>query len=48
MGDALDPFDVEPGGTITFHSPAADDGFELDVPAKIQYITKLSEVTADA
>lgn len=48
MGDALDAFDVEPGGTITFHSPAADDGFELDVPAKIQYITKLSEVTADA
>lgn len=48
MGDALDPFDVEPGGTITFHFPAADDGFELDVSAKIQYITKLSEVTADA
>lgn len=48
MGDALEPFDVEPGGTITFHSPTADDGFLLDVPAKIQYITKLSEVTADA
>ena len=47
MGDALAPFAVEAGGSITFHHPKADDGFSIDVPAKIQYITKLSEVSAN-
>ena len=47
MGDALDPFAVEAGGSITLHHPAADDGFAIDVPAKVQYITKLSEVSAN-
>lgn len=40
-------FATESGGSITMHYPAADDGYTLDVPAKIQYITKLSEATAD-
>ena len=40
-------FATEPGGSITMHYPKADDGYTLDVPAKIQYITKLSEVTAN-
>lgn len=47
MGDALAPFAVEAGGSITLHHPKADEGFALDVPAKIQYITKLSEVSAN-
>lgn len=47
MGDALSPFAVEAGGSITMHHPKADDGFAVDVPAKIQYITKLSEVRAN-
>ena len=47
MGDALAPFVVEAGGSITFHHPKADEGFAIDVPAKIQYITKLSEVSAN-
>lgn len=47
MGDALSPFAVEAGGSITFHHPKADEGFAVDVPAKIQYITKLSEVSAN-
>lgn len=47
MGDALAPFAVEAGGSITLHHPAADDGFTIDVPAKVQYITKLSEVSAN-
>lgn len=46
MGDALAPFAVEAGGSITLHHPKADEGFAIDVPAKIQYITKLSEVSA--
>jgi len=40
-------FATEPGGSITMHYPKADEGYTLDVPAKIQYITKLSEVSAD-
>lgn len=44
MGNSLAPFAVEAGGSITMHHPEADDGFAIDVPAKIQYITKLSEV----
>lgn len=47
MGDALAPFSVEAGGSITLHHPKADDGLTMDVPAKIQYITKLSEVSAN-
>lgn len=47
MGDALAPFSVEAGGSITLHHPKADEGFAIDVPAKIQYITKLSEVSAN-
>lgn len=45
MGDALDPFDVEPGGSITLHHSAGEDGLELAGTSKIQYITKLSEVS---
>lgn len=44
MGDALAPFVAEAGGSITLHHPKADDGYEIDVPGKVQYITKLSEV----
>lgn len=44
MGDSLAPFSVEAGGSITMHNPKADEGFAIEVPAKIQYITKLSEV----
>ena len=47
MGDSLAPFAVEAGGSITLHHPKADEGFDIDVPAKIQYITKLSEVSAN-
>lgn len=47
MGDSLAPFAVEAGGSITLHHPKADEGFAVDVPAKIQYITKLSEVSAN-
>ena len=47
MGDSLAPFSVEAGGSITLHHPKADEGFAIDVPAKIQYITKLSEVSAN-
>lgn len=47
MGDSLAPFPVEAGGSITLHHPKADEGFAVDVPAKIQYITKLSEVSAN-
>nr|DAE37789.1 MAG TPA: collagen alpha 1(VIII) chain protein [Caudoviricetes sp.] len=47
MGDSLAPFAVEAGGSITLHHPKADEGFAIDVPAKIQYITKLSEVSAN-
>lgn len=47
MGDSLAPFPVESGGSITLHHPKADEGFTLDVPGKIQYITKLSEVSAN-
>ena len=47
MGDVLAPFAVEAGGSITMHHPKADEGFTIDVPAKIQYITKLSEVSAN-
>lgn len=47
MGDSLAPFAVESGGSITMHHPKADEGFTLDVPGKIQYITKLSEVSAN-
>lgn len=47
MGDALAPFAVEAGGSITLHHPKADEGFAIDVPAKVQYITKLSEVSAN-
>lgn len=47
MGDALAPFAVEAGGSITLHHPKADEGYEIDVPAKVQYITKLSEVSAN-
>ena len=47
MGDSLAPFAVEAGGSITMHHPKADEGFAINVPAKIQYITKLSEVSAN-
>lgn len=47
IGDALAPFPVEAGGSITLHHPKAEEGFAIDVPAKIQYITKLSEVSAN-
>ena len=47
MSDSLPPFSVEAGGSITLHHPKADEGFTLDVPGKIQYITKLSEVKAN-
>lgn len=47
MGDSLAPFAVEAGGSITLHHPKADEGFAVNVPAKIQYITKLSEVSAN-
>ena len=47
IGDSLAPFAVEAGGSITLHHPKADEGFAVDVPAKIQYITKLSEVSAN-
>lgn len=47
MGDSLAPFAVEAGCSITLHHPKADEGFAVDVPAKIQYITKLSEVSAN-
>lgn len=47
MGDSLAPFSVEAGGSITLHHPKADEGFAVDVPAKIQYITKFSEVSAN-
>lgn len=47
MGDSLAPFSVEAGGSITMHHPKADEGFAVDVPAKIQYITKLSEVSVN-
>ena len=47
MGESLAPFAVEAGGSITLHHPKADEGFAIDVPAKIQYITKLSEVSAN-
>lgn len=47
MGDSLAPFAVEAGGSITLHHPKVDEGFAVDVPAKIQYITKLSEVSAN-
>ena len=47
MGDSLAPFAVEAGGSITLHHPKADEGFAIDVPAKIQYITKLSEVSSN-
>lgn len=47
MGDALAPFLVKAGGSITLHHPKADEGFAVDVPAKIQYITKLSEVSTN-
>lgn len=47
MGDSLAPFAVEAGGSITMHHPKADEGFAINVPANIQYITKLSEVSAN-
>ena len=47
MGDSLAPVSVEAGGSITLHHPKADEGFAIDVPAKVQYITKLSEVSAN-
>lgn len=47
MVESLAPFSVEAGGSITLHHPKADEGFTLDVPGKIQYITKLSEVSAN-
>ena len=47
MGDSLAPFAVESGGSITLHHHMADEGFTIDVPGKIQYITKLSEVSAN-
>lgn len=47
MGDSLAPFAVEAGGSITLHHPKADEGFAIDVPANIQYITKLSEVSSN-
>lgn len=47
MGASLAPFAVEAGGSITMHHPKTDEGFAVDVPAKIQYITKLSEVSAN-
>lgn len=47
MGDSLAPFAVESGGSITLHHPKADEGFAIDVPVKVQYITKLSEVSAN-
>lgn len=47
MGDALAPLAVEAGGSITLHHPKADEGFAIDVPANIQYIIKLSEVSAN-
>lgn len=47
MGDSLAPFAVEAGGSITLHHPKADEGYEIDVPAKVLYITKLSEVSAN-
>lgn len=47
MGDSLAPFPVEAGGSITLHHPKADEGFAIDVPAKIQYVTKLSEVSSN-
>lgn len=47
MGDALAPFAVEAGGSITLHHPKAEEGFAIDVPGKVQYITKLSEVSAN-
>lgn len=47
MGDSLAPFAVEAGGSITLHYPKADEGFAIDVPANIQYITKLSEVSVN-
>lgn len=47
MGDSLAPFPVEAGGSITMHQPKADESFTIDVPGKIQYITKLSEVSAN-
>lgn len=47
MGNSLAPFSVEAGGSITLHHPKADEGFAVNVPAKIQYITKLSEVSAN-
>lgn len=47
MGDSLAPFAVEAGGSITLHHPKADEGFAIDVPAKIQYVTKLSEVSSN-
>ena len=47
IGDSLAPFAVEAGGSITLHHPKADEGFAIDVPAKIQYITKLSEVSGN-
>ena len=40
-------FQAESGGSITLHHPKADEGFAIDVPANIQYITKLSEVSAN-
>lgn len=47
MGNSLAPFAVEAGGSIILHHPKADEGFAIDVPTKIQYITKLSEVSAN-
>lgn len=47
IGGSLAPFAVEAGGSITMHHPKADEGFAVKLPAKIQYITKLSEVSAN-
>ena len=46
IGDTFqDPFEVEPGGTLTFKNSNGDD-YRIPVPNEEEYIIALAEVTA--
>ena len=44
ISDILDSFEVEAGGSITFHQ--TDESLHLPVPSKVEYLVKLDEVGA--
>lgn len=44
--DILEPFNVEDGGTITFHN-SNGDGYGIPVPSTEEYAVKLSEVVSN-